>query len=165
MDVVTTYKSIRNLSASLCWEEGRVEMGGWLQFGRWEVGCERRRGRRRRNRGRESVGKGSIYWSLPTDSPTEYSVGKFVVDFASGSDTSLLGCPGLNPSVSFVDKFIWIKSTSSRRCNFQKKFHAVGDAAGIYRRNYSVGIYWRHRRWNFSVGYFRQNLRRNYFRR
>jgi hypothetical protein len=28
-------------------------MGGWLQFGRGEVGWERRRGRRRRNRGRE----------------------------------------------------------------------------------------------------------------
>ena len=70
-------------------------MGGWLQFGRGEVGW----GRRRRNRGRESVGKGSIYWRLPTDSPTEYSVGKSVVDFAGGSDMSLLGCPCLNPSV------------------------------------------------------------------
>jgi len=28
-------------------------MGGWLQFGREEVGCGRRRGRKRRNRGRE----------------------------------------------------------------------------------------------------------------
>jgi len=28
-------------------------MGGWLQFGRGEVGCGRRRGRRKRNRGRE----------------------------------------------------------------------------------------------------------------
>jgi len=28
-------------------------MGGWLQFGRGEVVWERRRGRRRRNRGRE----------------------------------------------------------------------------------------------------------------
>jgi hypothetical protein len=51
-DVVTTYKSIRNLSA--CVEKrGRVGMGGWLQFGRGEVGWGRRRGRRRRNRGRE----------------------------------------------------------------------------------------------------------------
>jgi hypothetical protein len=81
-------------------------MGGWLQFGRGEVGCGRRRGRRKRNRGRESVSKGSIYWRLPTDSPTEYSVGKSFVDFAGGSDTSLLGCPGLNPSVYSVGKFI-----------------------------------------------------------
>jgi hypothetical protein len=44
-DIVTTYKSIRNLSA--CVEKrGRVGMGGWLQFGRGEVGW----GRRRRNR-------------------------------------------------------------------------------------------------------------------
>jgi len=28
-------------------------MGGWLQFGRGEVGWGRKRGRRRRNRGRE----------------------------------------------------------------------------------------------------------------
>jgi hypothetical protein len=42
--VVTTYKSIRNLSA--CVEKrGRVGMGGWLHFGRGEVGW----GRRRRN--------------------------------------------------------------------------------------------------------------------
>jgi len=82
-------------------------MGGWLQFWRGEVGCGRRRGRRRRrNRGRESVGKGSIYWRLPTESPTEYSIGESVVDFAGGSDTSLLGCPGLNPSVYFVGKFV-----------------------------------------------------------
>jgi hypothetical protein len=34
------------------------------------------------------------------------SVGKSVVDFAGGSDTSLLGCPGLNPSVYSVGKFV-----------------------------------------------------------
>jgi len=61
---------------------------------------------KQRKRGRESVGKGSIYWRLPTELPTEYSVGESVVDFAGGSDTSLLGCPGLNPSVYFVDKFV-----------------------------------------------------------
>ena len=43
---MTTYKSIRNLSS--CVEKrGRVGMGGWLQFGRRELGW----GRRRRNRG------------------------------------------------------------------------------------------------------------------
>jgi len=54
---------------------------------------------KQRKRGRESVGKGSIYWRLPTESPTEYSIGKSVIDFAGGSDTSLLGCLGLNPSI------------------------------------------------------------------
>jgi len=54
-DVVTTYKSIRNLIA--CVEnKGRVGMGGWLQFGRGEVGW----GRRRRNRGRECRQSGYI---------------------------------------------------------------------------------------------------------
>ena len=43
------YKSIRNLS--VCVEKrGRVGMGGWLQFGRGELGRERKR----RNRGGES---------------------------------------------------------------------------------------------------------------
>jgi hypothetical protein len=35
-------------------------MGGWLQFGRGEVGYERRRGRRRRNRGKECRQSGYI---------------------------------------------------------------------------------------------------------
>jgi hypothetical protein len=48
MDVVTTYKSIRNLSA--CVEKkGRVRISIWLQFRRGELGW----GRRRRNRGRK----------------------------------------------------------------------------------------------------------------
>ena len=52
---MTTYKSIRNLSA--CVEKrGRVGMGSWLQFGRGELGW----GRRRRNRGRESRQSGYI---------------------------------------------------------------------------------------------------------
>jgi len=52
---VTTYKSIKNLSA--CVEKrGRVGMGVWLQFGRGELGW----GRRRRNRGREYRQSGYI---------------------------------------------------------------------------------------------------------
>jgi hypothetical protein len=52
---VTTYKKIRNLSA--CVEKrGRVGMGGWLKFGRGELGW----GRRRRNRRRESRQSGYI---------------------------------------------------------------------------------------------------------
>jgi len=112
---------------------------------------------KQRKRGRESVGKGRIYWRLPTDSPTEYSVGKSVIDFAGGSDTSLLGCPGLNPSVYSVGKFVWIKSTSSRCCNFQKKFHVpsansdriwdgIISVGNFYQRKVfvgnSVGVIW-----------------------
>ena len=52
---MTTYKRIRNLSA--CVEKrGRVRMGGWLQFGKGELGW----GRRRRNRGKESRQSGYI---------------------------------------------------------------------------------------------------------
>jgi hypothetical protein len=47
------YKSIRNLSVGVE-KRGRVGMGGWLQFGRGEVGW----GRRRRNRGRECQSMG-----------------------------------------------------------------------------------------------------------
>jgi hypothetical protein len=73
-------------------------MGGWLQFGRGEVGW----GRRRRNRGREdervsveAVCTGVYRWNHRW----KYSVGITVGDFAGVSDTSLLGYPGLNPSV------------------------------------------------------------------
>ena len=59
---MTMYKSIRNLSA--CVEKRRVGMGGWLHYGRGELGWGRRRGRRRRYRGRES-GIMGIYWILP----------------------------------------------------------------------------------------------------
>jgi hypothetical protein len=51
---VTTYKSIRNLSACEG-KRGRDGMGGWLQFGRGELGWGRRR-----NRGRESRQSGYI---------------------------------------------------------------------------------------------------------
>jgi len=63
-------------------------MGGWLHFGRGEVGCGRRRERRRRYRGREEerVSAKAVYTgvyrrNIPSVNP------------------SLLGCPGLNPSV------------------------------------------------------------------
>jgi len=124
MDVVTTYKSIRNLSASLCWEDGRVEMGGWLQFGRGEMGWGRRRGRRRRNKGREeervsveAVYTG-VYWRHHR---RKYSIRKTVGDFTGVSDTSLLGCLGLNPSV-----FLSVNSSKKIHVipplHFQKQF-------------------------------------------
>ena len=61
---MTTYKSIRNLSA--CVEKrGRVGMGGWLQFGRGELGW----GRRRKSRGGES--RQSVYILAFTDGITD----------------------------------------------------------------------------------------------
>jgi len=69
-------------------------MGGWLQFGREEVGWGRRR-RKQMKRGRESVGGASIYWIFQRNHRRQYFVG----DSAGVSDTSLFGCPGLNPSV------------------------------------------------------------------
>jgi len=78
-DVVTMYKSIRNLSA--CVEKkGRVGIGGWLQFGRGEVGWGRKRGRKRRNRGRKCRQTG------------------YILTFTNGiTDGS---CPSVCPSVS-----------------------------------------------------------------
>jgi hypothetical protein len=89
---------------------------------------------------------------LPTASPTENSVGKIVGDSAGVSDTSLFGSPGLNPSV-FLSEMRLKKIHVIPPLQFpKKKFLAVGDSTGIYRRNNSVGIYWRHRRRCFSVG-------------
>jgi len=89
---------------------------------------------------------------LPTASPTECSVGKTVGDSAGVSDTSLFGCPGLNPSV-----FPSVNASEKNPRHpavaiSKKKILAVGDSAGIYRRNYSVGIYRRNLRRIVSVG-------------
>jgi len=50
---------------------------------------------KQRKRGRESVGRASIYWLFRRNHRQKYSVG----DSAGVSDTSLFGCPDLNPSV------------------------------------------------------------------
>jgi hypothetical protein len=72
---------------------------------------------------------------LPTASPTECSVGKTVGDSAGVSDTSLFGCPGLNPSV-FPSVNAFEKNPRHPAVAIsKKKFLAVGDSAGIYRRN------------------------------
>ena len=89
---MTTFKSIRNLSA--CVEKsGRNGMGGWLQFGRGELGWEE--GEEEREIEEERVGRVGIYWLLPMESPTKHSVGKSAGECA----TSLYGDPSLNPSV------------------------------------------------------------------
>ena len=69
---------------------------------------------------------------LPTASPTENSVG----DSAGVSDTSLFGCPGLNPSV-FPSVNASEKNPRHPAVAISKKnFLAVGDSTGIYRRNH-----------------------------
>jgi hypothetical protein len=70
---VTTYKSIRNLSA--CVEKrGRVGMGVWLQFGRGELGWVfgySLGGEEEGEIEEESIGRVGIYWRLSMESPTE----------------------------------------------------------------------------------------------
>jgi len=66
---VTTYKSIRNLSACV---EKRGELG-------WVVGCSlggerwdgEEKGEKEGETEEESVGRVNMYWRFPTDSPTE----------------------------------------------------------------------------------------------
>jgi hypothetical protein len=68
MDVVTTYKSIRNLSACV---EKRGELG-------WVVGCSlggerwdrEEKGEEKGETEEESVGRVNMYCHFPTDSPT-----------------------------------------------------------------------------------------------
>jgi hypothetical protein len=98
--VVTTYKSIRNLSACVQ-KRGRVGMGGWLQFGRGEEGWGRRRGRKRRRRrmgkrvSAEWVYIGFYRWNHRRTGFVGIPVG----DSAGECATSLYGDPCLNPSV------------------------------------------------------------------
>ena len=89
-------QDIRNLSARVE-NSGEFGMGVWLQFGRGEVGWERRR---RRNRGRECREMGAYngffrrnHRRIPSVS---YSGGE--------SATSLYGYHSLNPSVISVGK-------------------------------------------------------------
>ena len=81
-------------------KRGRVGMGGWLQFGRGEVGWERRI---RRNRGRECRQMGAYNGFSRQNHRRIYSVGDSVGDSA----TSLYGYLSLNPSVMSVGKIAW----------------------------------------------------------
>jgi hypothetical protein len=80
-------------------------MSGWLQFGRGELGWGRRRGRRRRNRGRESRQSGYIL---------AFTDGNVPLVYPSVSQ------PVTVPRHYSIGKIIWKKSTSSHRCNFSK---------------------------------------------
>jgi hypothetical protein len=75
-------------------------LGGELQFGRGEVGWERRR---RRNRGRECRQMGAYNGFSRQNHRRIYSVGDSVGDSA----TSLYGYLSLNPSVMSVGKIAW----------------------------------------------------------
>jgi hypothetical protein len=87
-------QDIRNLSARIE-NSGEFGMGVWLQFGRGEVGWERRR---RRNRRRECRQMGAYNGFFRRN----YSVGDSVGDSA----TSLYGHLSLNPSVISVGKIV-----------------------------------------------------------
>ena len=78
-------------------------MGGWLQFGRGEVGWARR-GRRRRNR----VSTGWVYIDFyQWNHQQTLSVGIPVDESTSNCATSLYEYPSLNPSV--VSNIVWKK--------------------------------------------------------
>ena len=130
-------------------------MGGWLQFGRGELGWGRRRG----NRGGES--RQSVYkWSFYLWNHRRMRVVGISVDDSNGERATLLyGDPGLNPSVSpsvkssekiprhhIVSFFKILHSPSVNRLVYTN-----GIISSIYSNRfadgmYSVGIYQRHQR-------------------
>jgi hypothetical protein len=83
----------------------------------------------------------------------KYSVGKTVGEFASVSDTSLLGCPGLNPSV-FPSANSSKKNPRHPAVAFSKKISRPSAMPLVYTNRITddVGIYWRPRQRRFSVG-------------
>ena len=129
---MTTYgycDHVRILSARV---ENSGELGWvWLQFGRGEVGWERRR---RRNRGRECRQIGGYIMVFLM----EYRWLTSVDDFIGDSVTSLYGYLSLNPSVisSVKSSDVTTPLHISRQT-----VYPVGDTVGIYRRNIFVGIY------------------------
>jgi len=84
---------------SLGWVFGYI-LGGELQFGRGEVGWERRR---KRNRGRECRQMGASNGFFRRNHRRNTSVG----DSVGESATSLYGYLSLNPSVISVGKISW----------------------------------------------------------
>jgi len=92
-------QDIKNLSAHVE-NSGEFGMGVWLQFGRGEVGWERRR---RRNRGRECRQMGVYNGFFWRNHRRKYSVG----DSVGESATTLYGYLNLNPSVMSVGKIVW----------------------------------------------------------
>jgi len=121
-------------------------MGVWLQFGRGEVGWERRR---RRNRGRECRQMGVYNGFFRRNHRRKYSVGDSIGDAVGESATLLYGYLSLNPSVMSVGKIAWRHHAVAY---FQTNCILRRQNRRKYRRNKSVGIY-------------RQIWRRNYFRR
>jgi len=96
-------QDIRNLSARVE-NSGEFGMGVWLQFGRREVGWERRR---RRNKGRECRQMGVYNGFFRRHHRRNTSVGDSVSDAVDESATSLYGYLSLNPSVMPVGKIAW----------------------------------------------------------
>jgi hypothetical protein len=87
---------------------------------------------KQRKRGRESVGRASIYWLFRRNHRRKYSIG----DSAGVSDTSLFGCPGLNPSV-----FSSVNSSENNprhptvaifKKNFSPPVYTSGIADGVF---------------------------------
>jgi len=148
-------QDIRNLSArvensgDLGWVFG-CSLGGELQFGRGEMGWERRR---RRNRGRECRQMWAYNGFFRWNHRRITSVGDSISDSFGDSATSLYDYLSLNPSV-----ILSVKSpdvTTSLHISRQTVY-PVGETVGIYRR-FCRRVY--------AVSIYRQILRRNYFRR
>jgi len=157
---VTTYKSIRNLSACV---EKRGELG-------WMFGCSLGgEGRGERGEGRGGMGKKKEKQRKRVSAESAYTGfyrwnhrWKLSIGHSTdGSVTSLNGYPGLNPSIFLsIKSFEKIYVITSLQLS-KKGFSTVGETVGIYRWNNSVGIYRPSRRWNIFVGKYQQSLRRN----
>jgi hypothetical protein len=173
-DHVQKYKKLE----CLCWEEWRVGMGGWLQFGRGEVRWERRRGRRKRNREREYCRQSGYIMAYRRNVPVDDSDGENVM--------SLYDYLSFNPSVKSSEKNPWKyhvtvrlsrfksvgkiilqKSMSPHHCNFPNKLYRPSAIRSVYTngsifqpyrwRNNTVIIYRHSWKQNYSIG---KNYRR-----
>jgi len=134
-DHVQKYKKLE----CLCWEDGRVGMGGCLQFGKGEVGWGRR-GRRRRNRGRECRQSGYILTftdGIMTDTFCWYTR-RWFRWWQCHITEQISRFESLGHSVG---KIIWKKSTSSHRCNFPKKLYSPSALRSVYTDERILSVY------------------------
>jgi len=118
---------------------GEFGMGVWLQFGRGEVGWERRR---RRNRGWKCQQMGVYNGFFRRNHRRIPSVGDFVGDAVGDIATSLYGNLSLNFSVLSVGNIAWrhhVVAYFQTKCIFRRWNRQILRRNYVRRYKYSVG--------------------------
>ena len=136
-DVVTTYKSIRKISA--CVKKRGIFLGGWVVV--CCLGGESWDGEEEGEIEEERVCREWIYWLLPMELRRTRPIGIPVGNSDGEWVTSLYGDPGLDPSIIPSVKSSEKVPHHQTIFLFQNSIYFVSISVGKCRQNYSVCIY------------------------